>query len=725
MTGRRGRAGGRGVSQEAASAELPTPRGPQTRSTRRAEASKLNQDPVPRRGAPRASTVNSIPSVATTDFPRSSYPASSPPSRKRALRPSGSPASKKQRLSSVAKHGRSLLKRSGPNNGPRDGNTADEARTNAGATAPEMIPEEVMEDIMDDTIRSSSKLYEHIISLGARKPTDNWRSRLQYFQRTHNSVRSNFVAESEPFISSEAFERNLPYEVGTKSFLAAKKVICFANLASLLRFIVDLKYQNKPARPILEELDRLFPNMFDPFMEDITSSFDLAFRIRCCNMVATIKDAPDSNRFLLAAASFCDDEVESPEDAQQLLLMGPFKPVANVDVNSDQDYLLHMADIYSYLFSNTRAQMIKDLENAYPLEDLLRDLEDWLSNMFPRLYKGKAPVHTPLLATDVIDQEEDSMFVDEDDNAASDSGASSDSDSEPEEEIIRTGAPIESFLDDKITLETVVQKQRRATPPSNQQANRGLPAIDPRKLLGLDFQEARSSLGQNMPRLEAVIREPQESHERPGPKGPHPTVDGEEDVFGDEYQTDVRPTDESRRIPKLPTPNRAHFSRQTAASKSERSPSLGATPGQEYPERLVAGDLMALSQKAKAISRIESARQAKGPQKRTFWTLDDNKTLISAIPKYQCSWAAIEDAGLFSVFRTQQQIRDRARNLKVDFLKADVLLPAGFDGVCLGKKEREAVIKCRRNPDRTEEDVDEDGTVINTIYDPEVEDPFA
>jgi hypothetical protein len=44
-------------------------------------------------------------------------------------------------------------------------------------------------------------------------------------------------------------------------------------------------------------------------------------------------------------------------------------------------------------------------------------------------------------------------------------------------------------------------------------------------------------------------------------------------------------------------------------------------------------------------------------------------------------------------------------------------LPLSFDYVVLGKKERQAVIACGRNPDRKEDDIDEEGKPINTVYD--------
>lgn len=48
------------------------------------------------------------------------------------------------------------------------------------------------------------------------------------------------------------------------------------------------------------------------------------------------------------------------------------------------------------------------------------------------------------------------------------------------------------------------------------------------------------------------------------------------------------------------------------------------------------------------------------------------------------------------------------------FYRADAILPRGFDYVVLGKKEREAVKACGKNPDRKEGDVDENGHPIST-----------
>jgi hypothetical protein len=76
----------------------------------------------------------------------------------------------------------------------------------------------------------------------------------------------------------------------------------------------------------------------------------------------------------------------------------------------------------------------------------------------------------------------------------------------------------------------------------------------------------------------------------------------------------------------------------------------------------------------------------------------------------------MEREGGFQIYRNQQAIRDKARNLKKGYLCADAILPNGFDYVYLSKKERDDVIASGHNPERREEDIDEDGHVINNLW---------
>lgn len=56
-------------------------------------------------------------------------------------------------------------------------------------------------------------------------------------------------------------------------------------------------------------------------------------------------------------------------------------------------------------------------------------------------------------------------------------------------------------------------------------------------------------------------------------------------------------------------------------------------------------------------------------QKRFFWGQPDTDKLCEYIDRYGCNWARISKEAAFEIPRTQQQLRDKARNLKVDMLR--------------------------------------------------------
>ena len=107
-------------------------------------------------------------------------------------------------------------------------------------------------------------------------------------------------------------------------------------------------------------------------------------------------------------------------------------------------------------------------------------------------------------------------------------------------------------------------------------------------------------------------------------------------------------------------------------------------------------------------------------KQRHGWTEPDSAMLITLVRERHAAWAAIEqnDSHKFEHPRNQQAYRDKARNLKVDFLLTDAILPPGFDLVALGNKERKRLVSMGKNPDRREKDIDENGNAISTEYRP-------
>jgi hypothetical protein len=105
----------------------------------------------------------------------------------------------------------------------------------------------------------------------------------------------------------------------------------------------------------------------------------------------------------------------------------------------------------------------------------------------------------------------------------------------------------------------------------------------------------------------------------------------------------------------------------------------------------------------------------RGPRQRHIWSDKDTKRLIELVGEKNAAWSIIEREHdhEFDHPRNQQAYRDKARNLKVDFLIMDTVLPPAFDLVTLGRKEVEKVLSLGKNPYRKEAEV-ENGVALNT-----------
>lgn len=114
-------------------------------------------------------------------------------------------------------------------------------------------------------------------------------------------------------------------------------------------------------------------------------------------------------------------------------------------------------------------------------------------------------------------------------------------------------------------------------------------------------------------------------------------------------------------------------------------------------------------------SSLPPSSDSSGKQ-RHAWSEKDQFTLIDLIAKCYASWSKIEGnyGHLFERRRNQQAYRDKARNMKVDFLWTDRVLPPKFDMVRLSQKEIQKLEAVGKNPHRMERDLDDEGTPINT-----------
>ncbi|MCJ1437246.1 hypothetical protein MMC27_006632 [Xylographa pallens] len=108
--------------------------------------------------------------------------------------------------------------------------------------------------------------------------------------------------------------------------------------------------------------------------------------------------------------------------------------------------------------------------------------------------------------------------------------------------------------------------------------------------------------------------------------------------------------------------------------------------------------------------KVTALHNPKRVQKRRAWTDEETEVFIDLIGEYGISWSLLktmdEDNGNVLAYRDQVALKDKARNMKVDFLTSRVTLPMNFDLIPL--KEADWVKLAGRGISRPAEDEEED-----------------
>lgn len=202
----------------------------------------------------------------------------------------------------------------------------------------------------------------------------------------------------------------------------------------------------------------------------------------------------------------------------------------------------------------------------------------------------------------------------------------------------------------------------------------------------------------------------------------HVEEEEEDDEDDNPFEEDTRPPDPRRQamVNSNLARNRSPLPRsQPSSAPRQRYPSPPtATPAQQQAPPPPSS--FAAMQMEKRNLKLSRAALASAPtiRQRYPWSDNDSQTLVDLINLRHAAWSTIEtcDGERFEHPRNQQAYRDKARNMKVDMLLTDAVLPPKFDLVTLGKKEIDRVISFGKNPSRKERDIDEYGRAINTEH---------
>ncbi|KAE9990459.1 hypothetical protein EG327_001361 [Venturia inaequalis] len=188
-------------------------------------------------------------------------------------------------------------------------------------------------------------------------------------------------------------------------------------------------------------------------------------------------------------------------------------------------------------------------------------------------------------------------------------------------------------------------------------------------------------------------------------KRPAPVdADEDEDVSQDEgFQNDSRDIgNRSQRRPPASVaslsngrpsqpspPKRARIASQTTKTSDARA-LRGSPPGPDSQEDDIPDSTNHRQVKAMAKRNVALAKMGVAPRKRKEWTAAEERQLQSLIIDYGTSWAQlkaidVEDENLLAD-RDQVALKDKARNMKLAFLKAGLALPVNFEYVRLDKR---------------------------------------
>lgn len=574
-----------------------------------------------------------------------------------------------------------------------------------------------LQDILDFDLpklhRWCGNTYEALSSLTHPEPTARERKNLNMAKKSFKLACLPFAEDGAPYIDPTSFD--LPYPNNSGAYAAVHKTMRSANLISLLLSLVDLKHTQWAGLSFLQELDNAFATCLDSVLPLEPRRQDLAFRVRCRRLLELLGKEPDTPPLVLAAKTFCIKPAEESEEAEQQLRKGPFRKFGGIeqggDLTASERFRTQMDEIIAQLSSPERAETEDFLNATFPWNKLLEDLWGWALESYVLMDRGpddKDP------SPDEEREELEGLPPGADNGAEED--LESDSSSEHEEyQKLELPAKEPIFIRDPAMLAAVRRREEDGSghPTSSSlqstkkrltasQIKDGINQLDPARVLGPPNPGPRSS-SRDLGDARTITHSQEDG--------------GYVDDDGD-FEVNEQLRDETRRIhydegPEVIRPRAKRHRLEVNSSNRGGGPPLPDNPPTS--SNIREADIHTLMQVGRA-NRL--ANKVKDKQNRDRWNDADTDRLLDMIadPKLGCSWAAMERKGGFQTYRTQQAIRDKARNLKKGYLCADATLPSGFDNVYLGRKERDDVIASGHNPDRMEDDIDEHGRVIRNWW---------
>ncbi|KAK0723786.1 hypothetical protein B0T21DRAFT_294380 [Apiosordaria backusii] len=532
-------------------------------------------------------------------------------------------------------------------------------------------------------------LFDHLCT---NRGEEDWNGVREQLHGVYEAYRRFYVGKnSEPTIDPSFVLEAIDAQEGTPQWLKAYRTAFLANLVSLLQDIQMTEQAD--FLPLLQSWDEDFPKFYVPRDQDIPGVSEMVIDIRTQLSIFILKKlredgSVDFHPYERLAKIWCGDDISADKVTAALggdkdeLQLKPVDP-------DDPESALHNERAWTRFRSlcveltnqhftpgteNAFDHALHELQSIYAFPEFLHNLRKLVEHSFFRTNEALDVAEMPVPAQ------------------ASDAGSGIDSQiqNQLESEAMAQG-PSSSFYN-------------IGYPPSLPTYPRvPYPDFSQESSPGFAEQQHRSGFQNGAIYAQSAAQVATTAgRKRRGPASA--------DASGDQAN---------------PQPKKRVRRKKNADAEADPSASGQVVPAQppapvQYPPlpgTQLEPDFDALTQRSKEISAAN--RRAREPQVRSAWVRNDVRELVKAVHTYGCKWSVIEkqikEGNIhFERPRDQQALRDKARLLKQDFLKADGVLPNGFDLVVLGKKEREAVKACGKNPDRKESDLDANNMPINT-----------
>ncbi|CAH0017755.1 unnamed protein product [Clonostachys rhizophaga] len=566
------------------------------------------------------------------------------------------------------------------------------------------------------------------------------KSRLIAYQEDREDREALFIPSS--LIAELAEPNSAEFELVGED-LDIMQVLGNANLATALNLLQRIRAgDDEDVLSSLEKLDDYFDQLFTPFgneSQNVRQAINLRTSV-FINKLGPVTMEPEP--YPVIAEVFCKaDNAEHPEDYESLFEQGPFKPLAAVHgEEADAVCIERIQDIIQLL--EDEREKPGSLARAYATGEILQGVEDWIWEVYQanknELSDRKAEAQRASASRDIFHDAEERPGAEDTQSTTESQPIIRLEESQPRQSLFQGAQSLQVLHDTSQPIERPEETQPRKSlfegaqsfhallnpahsqnttiPPSNQQqeaASQTPPA---------DYDNDNEAiLGPPPPSNDGVAVSEQPASANAEAQGEEePEHESDDD---DAFEEDSRPAKDKDRVvvhnigPKqartsraaqlMPPPPRPSAPRPAPTSTAQPR----SSPSEQPPSSL--RSVSTASSDGSSVLHPSSSFKSRQP-----WSSNDTNLLIDLIHAKQAKWSKIEEDEnhRFEHPRNQQAYRDKARNLKVEYLLSDRVLPPSFNLVALSKKEIDRLISFGKNPYRKEDDLDDDGNPIGTEY---------